>query len=163
MISVLIRVERGVDALVVTLSSLVPAVADGLLCDAVILSKEADPAVERAADAMGATVVVDPEGSWAQGARHAKRDWIFCLADGDVPSEGWIRALDRFIALSAPERRFGRFQRATGLRQVLRDVFGPRGVRAGDLVHRSLMVAGQAPRPQRIGALIERDPVLGGA
>lgn len=163
MISVLVRVEHGVDALVVTLSALVPAVADGLLCDAVILVKAADPAVERVADALGASVVVDSEGAWAQGARQAKRDWILCLADGDVPSDGSIRALDRFIALSAPERRFGRFRRAAGLRQVALDLFAPPGIRAGDFVHRSLLVAGEVRRPHRIGAVIARDPVLGGA
>ena len=68
MISVLVRVEHGVDALVVTLSALVPAVADGLLCDAVILVKAADPAVERVADALGASVVVD----WREPGRKAR-------------------------------------------------------------------------------------------
>jgi hypothetical protein len=160
MISVLVRVDHGVDALVVTLSALVPAVADGLLCDAVILARAPDAALERVADALGASVVVDREGSWAQGVRHAKRDWILCLADGDVPSEGWIRVLDRFIAMSPPERRFGRLRRASGLRQRLLDFLAPAGIRAGDLVHRSLILKGEARRPARIGAAIERDPVF---
>ena len=161
MISALVRVEHGVEALAVTLSALVPAVADGLLADAVILARDPGPAVERVADAVGATLVADPGGSWSAGARHARHDWILCLADGDVPTEGWIRALDRFIALSPPERRFGRLGRAAGWRHRVRDLFRPSGVRAGDLVHRSLLLAGTARHPARIAAGIERDAVFG--
>jgi hypothetical protein len=159
MISVLVRVEHGPEALAVTLSALVPAVADGLLADAVILAGRPDPDLERVADAVGATLVVDPERSWVRGAGCAKRDWILCLADGDVPGEGWIRALDRFIAVSPPDGRHGRLRRAAGWRQRARSLLRPRGVEAGDLVHRRFLDG--AARPARIAAAIERDPVFG--
>jgi hypothetical protein len=160
MISVLVRAEHGLDALAATLSALVPAVADGLLCDAVILTRAHDPAVEQVADAVGAGVVVDPDAAWAVGARQARRDWLLCLSAGDIPSEGWIRALDRFIA-TRPPRRFGRFRRPSGLGRFSLDLLGPPGIRAGDLVHKSLLFEGEVRRPARIAAAIERDPVFG--
>ena len=162
MISVLVRVDHGVEALAVTLSALVPAVADGLLADAVILARAPSDALERVADAVGATLVIDPSGGWSQGARAAKRDWVLCLADGDVPTEGWIRALDRFIALSPPDRLFGRLRRPRSLADRARTLVAPGGVRAGDLVHRSLLLEPRRPaRPQRVAAAIVRDPVFG--
>ena len=78
------------------------------------------------ADAVGATLVIDPSGGWSQGARAAKRDWLLCLADGDVPTEGWIRALDRFIALSPPDRLFGRLRRPRQPRRPRPDPGGAR-------------------------------------
>jgi hypothetical protein len=165
MISVLIRVEHGVEALAATLSALVPAVAEGLVGDAVVLVRRPDPSVATVADAVGANLVVEPEGSWQRGAAVARREWLLCLEDGDVPSEGWIRTLDRFIALSPPNRRFGRLSRRSarlgkGVRTALRSLAAPRRVRAGDLVHRSVLQEQVAQRPARVGAVIERDPVF---
>jgi hypothetical protein len=166
MISVLIRVEHGVEALAMTLAALVPAVAEGLIGDAVVIARQPDPALETVADAVGAALLVDPGAPWVRGAEAAKRDWILCLDDGDIPAEGWSRALERFIALSPPDRRFGRLARrpagiVTALVAAVRSALGGRGVRAGDLVHRSVLVGGVARRPARVGAVIERDPVLG--
>jgi hypothetical protein len=165
MISVLVRVEHGVEALAVTLSALVPAVAEGLVGDAVVMVRKPDPAVEAVADAVGATLLVEPEGSWRAGASIARREWVLCLTDGDVPSEGWIRVLERFIALSPPERRFGRLARRrsvlSGVWTALENAFAGRQVRDGDLVHRSVFAQRSAPRPARVGAQIERDPVFG--
>jgi hypothetical protein len=168
MITALVRVEGGVEALAVTLSALVSAVAEGLVADAVVLTAREDPAIARVADALGAGIVVlerdhDP---WAAGARLAKRDWVLCLDAGDVPSGGWIRAVEHFLALSPPERRLGRFPRRAGsLREALlwrwRSLAGPR-VQAGDVVRREVLLAGAKPgRPARIPAAIERDPVFG--
>ena len=166
MISAVIRVDRGVDALVVTLSALVPAVADGLVGDAVVLSRTPDPAIAAVADALGASLVAAPDASFAEGVKAARRDWILCLADGDVPTEGWVRALDRFIALSPPHHRLGRLsRRPAGLAETIsfwvERLTGRRQVRAGDLVHRSVLMDGAAARPVRIAAVIERDPVFG--
>lgn len=165
MISVLVRVEHGVEPLAVTLSALVPAVAAGLVGDAVVIVRKPDPTIEAVADAVGATLLVEPDGSWRKGASVARRDWVLCLADGDVPSEGWIRVLERFIAVSPPERRFGRLARRhsflRGLWTALEHAVAGRQVRAGDLIHRSLIADRSTPRPARVGAQIERDPVFG--
>jgi hypothetical protein len=166
MITVLIRVRHGAEALAVTLGALVPAVIDGLIGDAVVVTPTPDGAVAAIAEAAGATLVVASDDSWRKGAALARRDWVFCLEDGDVPTEGWMRVLDRFVTLS-PVRSFGRLtRRPRGLREALaeslRRRLGTRTVRSGDLVHRSIWLRLEAGgSPVHLGALIERDPVLG--
>lgn len=164
MITVLVSAERGVEALAVTLSALVPGVVDGLVGDAIVLAPRHDEALARVADTVGATLISVSSDPFREGARHAKRDWLLCLAAGDAPVEGWIRAVDRFIALSPPDRRYGRLaRRGISWRERLLTL-GPRQkVRSGDLVHRSVLIGtnGRLPRPARVPASIERDPVFG--
>src|SRR4051812_23619547 len=111
MITVLIRVRHGAEALAVTLSALIPAVADGLIADAVVLAFRQNDAIESIAEAVGAGYVVSKDADWSAGAARAKREWLLCLDDGDVPTDGWIRTLERFVALSPLSRRFGRLER----------------------------------------------------
>jgi glycosyltransferase involved in cell wall biosynthesis len=163
MITVLIRVTHGAEALAATLSALVPAVAAGLVGDAVILADRQDDTLAKVADAVGATLVVAERGSWTAGARVARRDWLLCLDDGDIPQEGWIRVLDRFVALSGPEQGLARMRRRqAGVARALTNLFADVKVRAGDLVHRRvLMNEVRARMPVRLSATIERDPVFG--
>jgi hypothetical protein len=167
MISVLIRAEHGVEALAATLRALVPAVADSLVGDAVVLARRPDPTLAAVADEVGAAFVVAPDDSWRQGAQVARRDWILCLDDGDVPSEGWIRAVERFVAADPPDRSFGRLARRPtrlidAVRQKIRGLAGSRQVQAGDLVHRRILLdQGASARPVRLAARIGRDPVFG--
>jgi hypothetical protein len=163
MITVLVRVTHGPEALAATLSALVPAVAAGLIGDAVILSSRQDDALAKVADAAGATLIVAEEASWEQGARTARRDWLLCLDDGDIPQEGWIRVLERFVGLANPERGLARLRRQRpGLKASLRGLFARSSIRAGDLVHRRIVLNDvKAHRPVRLAARIERDPVFG--
>ncbi|MBB4040181.1 hypothetical protein GGR34_001832 [Microvirga flocculans] len=163
MITVLVRVTCGPEALAATLSALVPAVAAGLVGDAVILTEGPDETLDKVADAAGATLVVAERGSWAEGAKAARRDWLLCLDDGDIPQEGWIRVLDRFVALSRPEQGRARMRRhGVGLSNLLRRAFARSSVRAGDLVHRRVLLDGAKARPPvRLPASIERDPLFG--
>ena len=85
MITVLIRVTQGPEALAVTLSALVPAVADGLVADAIILTATRDEAIGGVAEAAGATLVVAPVLSWQDAAERARHP----LA---ALSRGWRRA-----------------------------------------------------------------------
>lgn len=168
MITALVRVEHGVEALAVTLSALVSAVAEGLVADAVVLTHRNDDSVDRIADALGASLVVMKPGDdpWTLGARIAKRDWVLCLDAGDVPAQGWIRAVEHFLALSPPERRLGRFPRRSGspwqsAMRCWRRLLGP-AVQPGDVVRRDVLLGNaRAGRPARIAAIIERDPVFG--
>lgn len=168
MITALVLSERGVEALAATLAALVPAVVAGLVGDAVILAREAGLEVGTVADAAGANLVLAPPGSdpWRAGAAAARRDWVLCLEAGDVPGEGWIRALDRFLALGPPSRRFGRLRRRPrGTADLLAALVprGPRRLRGGDLVHRSLILGdgpARLPRPAPIEAFLARDPAL---
>ncbi len=162
MITVLVRVTHGPEALAATLSALVPAVAAGLIGDAVILAGKPDETLAKVADAVGATLVVG-QGAWTEGAKAARRDWLLCLDDGDVPQEGWIRVLDRFVALSKPEQGLARMRRRrAGVARALTNLFADVKVRAGDLVHRRVLLNEVRPRmPVRLSATIERDPVFG--
>ena len=163
MITVLIRVTHGPEALAATLSALVPAVAVGLVGDAVILADRQDDTLAKVADAVGATLVVAERGSWTEGARVARRDWLLCLDDGDIPQEGWIRVLDRFVALSRPEQGLARMRRRrAGLLSAFTNLIAGSRVRGGDLVHRQVLMSEvRARTPVRLSAIIERDPVFG--
>ncbi|MBA1158301.1 hypothetical protein [Microvirga mediterraneensis] len=163
MITVLVRVSHGPEALAATLSALVPAVAAGLIGDAVILTDQQDEVLAEVADAAGATLVMARRGSWIEGAQVARRDWLLCLDDGDIPQEGWIRVLDRFVALSRPEQGLARMRRRRGgVASALTNLFADSKVRAGDLVHRRVLLKEVRTRmPVRLQATIERDPVFG--
>ena len=165
MITALIRVSHGPEALALTLSALVPAVAAGLVADAVILVEARDEAIEHVAEAAGATVALAPARSWREGAQRARRDWLLCLEDGDLPQEGWIRALDRFVSLAGHQRERARFKRRQGVvkgaLQAIRDRVSPSPIRPGDLVRRRVLLNDQkAASPVRLAAAIERDPAL---
>jgi hypothetical protein len=76
-----------------------------------------------------------------------------------------MRAVDRFVALAPPDRRFGRLPRRHPsllgrLRGVAslarRDAIGP-----GDVIHRNVLAERRRPRPITIGAFLERDPAFG--
>lgn len=165
MITALILSRGGIEPLATTLAALVPGVADGLVADAVVISPAPDEAAALVADGVGAAhcVARDGEDLWLAGAALARRDWLFCLEAGDVPLEGWMAPVERFVALS-PGPRLGRLGRRsaaaamTGLRETL---VGTRRPAPGHVLHRALLgPAGlrQRLRPARIAARIARDP-----
>lgn len=172
MISALTYVARpgdpdAIERLADTLSALVAGVANGLVGDAVIVTAQAHEAVETVAEATGASLVVRPLGTspWLAAARIARRDWALCLDAGDVPSEGWIRILDRFVHNVRPEVSLARLRRPhanlpTRLAARGERVIGAGAPRAGDLVRREKLIAGPsfAPRlkPRFLGARLER-------
>ena len=167
MITALILADGRLEALATTVSALIPAVADGLVADAIVLSRDHDARIARAAEAVGAAFLVVPLGHepWVAGAAGARRDWVLCLGAGDLPSDGWMRAVDRFVALAPPERRFGRLpRRYSSLLGRLRGVASLSrrdAIRPGDVIHRSLLAERRRPRPITIGAFVERDPAFG--
>lgn len=164
MITILVRVERGVEALAATLASLVPGVAAGLVADAVVLASEAEEETARLADAAGATLVVAPQArGWGPGAASARREWLWCLLDGDAPSEGWVRAVGQFVSLASLDgRMLGRpcYRPLSLPARITRlaERAGTRTVRPGDLVRRDLLAAPAFRlRPLFLSALVERD------
>jgi hypothetical protein len=164
MITGLIRLpapERpgAIEALADTLSALVGGVAAGVVGDAVIVASAETADIARVVDATGATFVRAGADAapWAEGARHARREWCLCLEAGDVPADGWIRSADRFAGLAGPEVALARLRRphAPLLHRLLARidaVAGTRHVRAGDLVRRAALVA----QPARAGRLAVR-------
>lgn len=154
MISALIHVARptdpdAVDHLADTLGALVAGVAAGLIGDAVIIVSAPVAALDTVAEATGATLVVHNRGTtpWSAGARAARREWVLCLEAGDVPAEGWIRILDRFIGTARPDLALGRLRRPhAGLPARIaarsESVIGVNAPRAGDLVRRDRLLSG---------------------
>ncbi|MCK2053299.1 hypothetical protein [Methylobacterium sp. 37f] len=172
MISALISITRpndpeAIDRLADTLGALVAGVAAGLVGDAVIIVAGANPAIETVAEATGAKVVLRGRGAspWSAGARAARRDWVLCLEAGDVPAEGWIRLLDRFIGTARPEVSLARLRRPhTGLPSRLaargESVIGVTAPRPGDLVRRDRLLSGpkfaRRLKVRRVPARLER-------
>jgi hypothetical protein len=157
--------EAALAALADTLSALVGGVAAGLVGDAVVIVPAPDPEIAAIAEATGAALVVAPGGTdpWRAGAAAARRDWVLCLAAGDVPAEGWIRALDRFVGTERDGAVVGRLRRPRGpiarLAAAARGLARPgRGPRAGDLVRRAQLLgpAPSRPRVRRLAASLER-------
>ena len=165
----LVLAEGPSEEVAVTLAALVPAVVEGLLGDAVVIARQPDPAVATIAEIAGASLAVAPGKAdpWQAGGRLARREWLLCLKSGDVPGEGWMRAVDRFLAAAVREGRpLGRFSRtgpgaAAALSRLAEAMAGTRTVRAGDVVQRDWLASrgGARVRPVRIAARIERDPV----
>lgn len=168
MITALVFAARGPQALAVTLSALVPGVVEGLIGDAVVVSSLADRDLDIVAEATGAALVAVAPGDdpWRAGVAAARREWLFCLEDGDVPLEGWVTALDRFVALGGA-RCYGRLARRPAtlggrLSSLIDAGLGVRRVKAGDLVHRTVLDGrGFRARPVRIAAALARDPAFG--
>jgi hypothetical protein len=169
MMTALILAEGAPEGLAVTLGALVPAVVEGLIGDAVVIGRQADSPTEAIAEVAGAAIVIASPGTdpWREGAALARREWLLCLQSGDVPGDGWMRAVDRFLAAAARNGQpLGRFSRKAGAASVLIDlaerVAGTRTVRPGDLVRRDRLT-GREParvRPVRIGARLKRDLTL---
>jgi hypothetical protein len=169
MITGLVLVERGAEALAASLESLVPAVVEGLMGDAVVIARQPDAAVSDVAEIAGAALVVAPPGAdpWRAGARIARREWALCLADGCVPEDGWIRTAERFLAGAMrhgqPLGRFSATPGAAALRGVVERWTGTRTIRPGDLVHSRWLEAEARARvrPLAIRARIRREALFG--
>jgi hypothetical protein len=165
MITALILTDGRIEPLAATLAALVPGVADGLVADAVVISRGDGSEVAAIADGVGAAHVNAAEGEdpWSAGAAVARREWLFCLDAGDVPAGGWIGALERFVGF-AGEPRIGRLSgpsRPLDAAALVESLFGTSRARRGHIVHRTLLdKSGLSARvrPVRITARIERPP-----
>lgn len=165
MVTALILSRGGVGPLAATLAALVPAVADGVVAGAVVISPAPDEAVAQVADGVGAAHCVPREGEdpWLAGAALARRDWLLCLEAGDVPAEGWMLPVERFVALAAGPRigLLGGRSAAAAMRGLRETLVGIRRPAPGHVLHRALLgPAGlrQRLRPARIAARVARDP-----
>lgn len=158
MISGLVHVPepRGAEAvgrLADTLRAMVEGVAAGLIADAVVVSSRLEPGLRIVADAAGACLVSvgSSPTPWHAAAPLARREWVLCLDAGDIPQEGWVRTLDRFLHMDNPEIALGRLRRVepfawtTGLIDTL---IGSRLPRAGDLVKRDRLLRNSSFRPR---------------
>lgn len=121
MLSALVHANSTPGALAVTLSSLVSAVAEGLVSHAVVIVPTADPAAERIADAMGASVITAASGPWQAAANTARGDWVLLLEAGETPGYGWIAAVERHLLQQTAERPLSALLPASGFANGLRE------------------------------------------
>jgi hypothetical protein len=105
MLTALVHANSSPGALALTLSSLVPAVAEGLISHAVVMLPAADTAAERIADAMGATVIIAASGHWQAAAVTARSEWVLLLTAGEVPCHGWIGAIERHLLQQSAQQQ----------------------------------------------------------
>jgi rSAM/selenodomain-associated transferase 2 len=105
MISVVIPTLNAEADLARTLTALVPAAVDGLVRDVVIADGGSVDATAKIAEEAGAKFVEARRGrgvQLAEGARHAKGDWLLFLHADTVLQPGWER--EAFALMSAVER-----------------------------------------------------------
>ncbi len=134
MLTAVVHAGANPSDLALTLSALVPAVAEGLMSHAVVVQERPDPACERIADAMGASLVTGSGDPWRQGAQAARGDWVLLLEAGEVPAPGWIAAIERHLMAHA----------ATGRRPAL---LPAQGFIASLSERIHVALTGSAPRP----------------
>lgn len=111
MLSVIIPTFNSEQALVRTLSALVPAAAEGVVREVVIADGGSTDGTRLIADAAGADVV-EVAGSQgarlAGGARAARRgDWLMFLVPGSVLAPGWSDELRSFVERAERSGRAG--------------------------------------------------------
>jgi hypothetical protein len=97
MLSAVVHASANPSDLAVTLAALVPAVAEGLMSHAVVVLEADNPAAERIADAMGASLVMAAANPWRAGAAAARGHWVLLLRAGEEPQQGWIHAVERHL------------------------------------------------------------------
>ncbi len=146
MISVVVQTLDDEEALVGTLASLVSAAADGLVRDVIIFDGGKSPGVAVIAEGAGCIHIRGPkrrDQRLSIGAEAAKGPWLFFLAPGVEPDEGWYREARQFIERA--ERKGVATARAATFRisydddsqGLWRGLFGPHSGSYGLLIHRS--------------------------
>lgn len=100
MISVVIPTLDAAGNLAETLSSLVPAAADGLVREVIVSDGGSRDETLAIADAMGCQILVGEAGRGGQlaaGAGRARGPWLLFLHADTVLLEGWEREVSAFI------------------------------------------------------------------
>lgn len=154
MITAVISAGEDIEALGATLAALVPAVAEGVLRDAVIVDRSSDGHVRRIAEAAGTDYVKASGGeAWRAGAQKAKGPWVLLLDAGDHPEPTWTVEVERFLRIVGPTRaaraalmpREG-FWLASGLRRILPFLASRTPLQPGLLCLRTVVLDGMIVR-----------------
>jgi hypothetical protein len=151
MLTVIVRGSGNPAQLALTLSSIVPAVAEGLVGHGVVLIPAADQDAERIADAMGADVVIGQ--GWEAARAVLRSPWVLLLEAGEALEPDWIGAAEAHLMLHGAAARRGALFPAEGvLPQVLERlrVFAGQDCAAGMLIPAESLL-GSRPPLRRLG------------
>ena len=105
MISVIIPTLNAEEHLARTLAALVPGAVEGLVREVIIADGGSRDGTRAIAEATGCEFVSGAAGRGRQlaaGARMARSGWLLFLHADTVPGEGWIGAVEDFIAAQGP-------------------------------------------------------------
>jgi glycosyltransferase involved in cell wall biosynthesis len=108
MISVVIPTSNSGSTLPATLAALVPAAAEGLVREAIIVDAGSADETCAIADAMGCTILRSPGERGARmfaGATAAKGPWLLFLHPDVALGEGWTREAHSFAEIAEREGR----------------------------------------------------------
>ena len=124
MITAIILADDDIEALGATLASLVPALARGVLRDAVVVDASSSNDVAVIADAAGTAYlrIAGGRDPWRLGAELGRGHWFLLLESGDVPDSAWISEAERFLLVAGPPG--ARTMRAAVLRRPGRGIVG---------------------------------------
>lgn len=146
MISVVLQTLEDEEALVGTLASLVSGAADGAVREVIVVDGGASPGIPVIAEGVGCIYFKGPkrrDQRLSIGAEAAKGPWLFFLAPGVEPDEGWYRDARQFIERAekkgVAQARAAIFRIAHDDEQegIFRRLFGPHPGTYGLLIHRS--------------------------
>jgi hypothetical protein len=148
MISAVIRAGGDGEALGATITALVPAVADGVLRDAVIVDECGNAGIDEIADAAGTHYLKLSAGEdvWRRGANAVKGPWLLLIAAGDLPEPAWAVAAERFIRTVGADgsavagARFKRSWRGSFWRGFLHHIPGRARLTSGLLVSKNTVL-----------------------
>lgn len=100
MLSAIVLTRGDEHGVVVTLASLVPGAAAGLIRDVVLLDRSGDANMARVADVAGCSLLVR-QGTdgvlLSEGAKTARSNWLLFLRAGAILEGGWIDETAQFM------------------------------------------------------------------
>lgn len=163
MIVAFVRVSPGqeIEALGLTLASLVPGVVHGLVGGAVVIGPGEGGDAEQVAEGAGALYLADKgeECSWRDAATLVRDRFVLLLAAGDQLGGDWAPKLERLLMAGAPPILRLRRRPATPLRRVshwIGDAIKPGALTPGLLIRRDLLLGDRLnERVRRASIVIE--------
>jgi hypothetical protein len=148
MVTALVIVREDDPGLLDTLAALVPAVADGVVRDALLLSVRETDFLRTVADASGCGLVTaGAPDLLAQGARAARSPWVLALAAGMVPGGLWMDDVADAVTAQRPSVF------------TLRSRGGPAQALRAAALNAAASLFGRAPRD--LGLVAPREALMG--
>ena len=105
MSSLILPLTGAEPALLETLAACVPAVAEGFVREAIVVTRERSSDLDGVIDAAGCQLVEAQGDAWSllrAGAQNARSHWLLVLTPGLVPLSGWMPQIGDFLMENDP-------------------------------------------------------------